>query len=477
MLFNSLTFWLYLPVVLGLYWTIPQQRINLQNAFLLAASYFFYGFWDMRFLGLILLSTAVDYCTARSMEKASNRQRKFALYISILVNLSILGYFKYANFFLQSMHEFLAIFGMSSSFRSLDLILPIGISFYTFQSMSYTIDVYRNRIQVERNPLSFALFVAFFAQLMAGPIERAQTLLPQLKKARNWDSEEVFSGFSRFILGMVKKIVVSGPLYAWTLPLFLNPHLRSTEETWLIGIFFVLYVLMDFSGYSDMAIGIGRMMGIQLSENFRSVFRAQNFLEFWQRWHITLGRWFRDYVFIALKKRHVPKSVAVLFSFALIGFWHGATWNFILWGFAMGVLWLLDIRLDWIRRVTCWLPSGGLVRFVRSAMVMVCFIWIGWLYALEDLSQSWVFMKSMMGVESSTSGIELGFKPLGISTWLALTLAVVFEWGEPRWNQWRSHPQYERIISFIQYTVLLPIGILLCIEGLWTSREFEYFLF
>lgn len=182
-------------------------------------------------------------------------------------------------------------------------------------------------------------------------------------------------------------------------------------------------------------------------------------------------------MFIALKKRHVPKSVAVLFSFALIGFWHGATWNFILWGFAMGVLWLLDIRLDWIRRVTCWLPSGGLVRFVRSAMVMVCFIWIGWLYALEDLSQSWVFMKSMMGVESSTSGIELGFKPLGISTWLALTLAVVFEWGEPRWNQWRSHPQYERIISFIQYTVLLPIGILLCIEGLWTSREFEYFLF
>ena len=256
MLFNSLTFWLYLPVVLGLYWTIPQQRINLRNAFLLAASYFFYGFWDMRFLGLILLSTAVDYCTARSMENASNRQRKFALFISVLVNLGILGYFKYANFFLQSMYDLLAIFGMSSSFRSLDLILPIGISFYTFQSMSYTIDVYRNRIQVERNPLSFALFVAFFAQLMAGPIERAQTLLPQLNKVRNWDSEEVFSGFSRFILGMVKKIVVSGPLYAWTLPLFLNPHLRSTEETWLIGIFFVLYVLMDFSGYSDMAIGL-----------------------------------------------------------------------------------------------------------------------------------------------------------------------------------------------------------------------------
>ena len=477
MLFNSLIFWLFLPIVLALYWAIPSAYRNARNGLLLLASYGFYGYWDVRFLSLIVLSTGVDYFAALAMERGSEVRRKMALYASVIVNLSILGYFKYANFFLESFHEFLSAFGVATSHQSLDILLPVGISFYTFQSMSYTIDVYRNRTNVERNPLTFALYVAYFAQLMAGPIERSSALIPQLNATRKWNAELFYSGFSRFVLGMVKKVAVSGPLQDWAEKLYLNPAHRSVEEAWAMVAISVLYVLMDFSGYSDMAVGIGRMTGIRLSENFRSIFKAQSFPDFWQRWHITLGKWFRDYVLISLRKRQVQKAVAVLITFTLIGFWHAASWSFLVWGFSLGILWWMDSRFEWIARLTSWIPSTSAIKLCRSAIVLMLFFWLAQLYFAKGLGEAWGLMKCMLGMEAETPGIIKGFRSLNAVTWYALILALGIEWLTPHWSRWQSNPQHTTAIDWIQNAVLIPLGILLCFEGLWTSRSFEYFIF
>lgn len=477
MLFNSLTFWLFLPIVLALYWAIPSARRNVRNGLLLLASYAFYGFWDVRFLSLIVVSTGVDYFAALAMDRGSGPRRKMALYASVIVNLSILGYFKYANFFLESFHDLLGACGVATSHQSLDILLPVGISFYTFQSMSYTIDVYRNRTEVERNPLTFALYVAYFAQLMAGPIERSNVLIPQLKATRTWNPDLFYSGFSLFVLGMVKKVAISGPLQDWTEKLYLNAAHRSVEEAWAMAALSVLYVLMDFSGYSDMAIGIGRMTGIRLSENFRSIFKAQSFPDFWQRWHITLGKWFRDYVLISLRKRHVPKTVAVLTTFTLIGFWHAASWSFLVWGFSLGILWWMDNRFEWIARLTSWIPSLAVKKVCRSALVLALFFWLSQLYFAKDLGEAWGLMKCMLGMETETPGIIKGFRPLHDVTVYALILAMGIEWFTPHWSRWKSKPQHATAIDWIQNAVLIPLGILFCFEGLWTSRAFEYFIF
>lgn len=286
-----------------------------------------------------------------------------------------------------------------------------------------------------------------------------------------------FAGFSRFVLGMVKKVAISGPLYSWAQSMYLNPTFRSTEEAWAMSAMTMLYVLMDFSGYSDMAIGIGRMTGIRLSENFRSVFKAQNFPDFWQRWHITLGKWFRDYVLIPLTRRKVPKSLAVLLTFTLIGFWHAASWNYLVWGLGLGVLRWLDSRFSWIARATAWIPHEGVIRFFRGSIVIGFFLWIGQLYEAKDLGAAWGLMKCMLGMEAETPGIIKGFRPLETATWFALVLALGIEWLTPHWTRWQSNPKNTMAIDWVQNAVLIPLGIILCFEGLWTSQAFEYFIF
>jgi D-alanyl-lipoteichoic acid acyltransferase DltB (MBOAT superfamily) len=272
---------MFLPVVLFTYWMVPRRCVQGRNLILLVASYIFYAYWDYRFLGLIVFSTLVDYAAALFIQASEQTGRKrSALILSLIVNLGILGYFKYFDFFIESALTVLNQLGFSGQYTSLGIILPVGISFYTFQSMSYTIDVFRKRQKAERNPLYVALYVAFFPQLMAGPIERAGTFIPQLKDQRELYFGNLIKGFHRFLLGMVKKVVVSGPITAYTTLQWLNPALRSTEEVWFMSILFFLALLMDFSGYSDMAIGIARMFGIQLSENFTHVFKAKTLRRF-----------------------------------------------------------------------------------------------------------------------------------------------------------------------------------------------------
>jgi len=471
MLFNSIDFLLFLPVVLGLHWALPRAR----RWILLVASYVFYGFWDASFLGLIMLSTAIDYLVGRALMGTEDAgKRKVWLLASILANLSILTLFKYANFFIAEARTF---FGLEGDW-ALDMILPVGISFYTFQTLGYTLDVYRRRIPAERNLLTFAVFVAFFPQLMAGPIERARDLLPQL---RNPGRSDLSGGFRLFLLGLVKKTFISTTLAAHCDLLYLNPALRSPGEAWWMGLLMFMHILMDFSGYSDMALGLGRMFGIRLSPNFNNVLASRSFPDFWRRWHMTLGRWFRDYVLLPLHRAGVPRPAAYLLTFSLIGFWHGASWNFIIWGTLMGVLWLLD---SWRTRSRTPSPSPSpspsqfpspfptQFQFPFQLSTLLSFIFIGQFFPTSTPSDALALMSSMVGWGPDA---PLPFVPVPMAVWLALSLGFLLEWAVPRWAVWSEAQPVATL--WIQSLILVPAGLALAMESLNVAREFVYFQF
>lgn len=474
MLFHSLDFWLFFPAVFALYWLVPTSWIQARKSILLGASYFFYGFWDFRFLALILLSTIVDYVVALGMSRSNSQKRIALLWVSILVNLGILGYFKYASFFIDSAMVLLESLSVPCHLMSLQIILPIGISFYTFQSLGYTIDVYRKRLNAEPQLLSFALFVSFFPQLLAGPIERARDLLPQFGEKREWNFELIASGFRLFVLGMVKKVVISSAITTHSQLLYMNPNLRSTEESWFMAILFGIQLFMDFSGYSDMAVGLGRMFGIRLSQNFNRVFASRNFADFWQRWHMTLGRWFRDYLLLSLVRNGFPRNGAYILTFALIGFWHGANWSFVVWGFLLGIFWLLDYRTKWIERSTSWMPHG-VAKTTQTVMFFALFLWVMQLFPARNISEGTILMKSMLGFAPSTA---VAMKAVPRVIWLALALTYILEWAVPWMELIAKRSQTGgKIISFARSFVFLPFGIYLCMEGMWSAKEFFYFQF
>ncbi len=354
MLFHSLQFAVFFALVYALYRILPHRA---QNRLLLLASYFFYGSWNWRYLALILLSTAVDYGCGRGIAAAgAPRRRSGLLAISIATNLAILGTFKYYDFFAESFADLVGNFGFASEPYFLNLALPVGISFYTFQSMSYSIDVYRRKLAPARNFWDFALFVAFFPQLIAGPIERGTRLLRQIVEPRNIERENVLKGAYLFGWGFVLKVVFADNLALVVDPIFAAPPPYGSLDV-LLGVYaFSLQIFCDFAGYSCMAIGIARSMGIELMENFRRPYLAPNIAEFWRRWHISLSSWFRDYVFsplfLALKNRRGVRSLPLAWrhgvSFAitlivaefLLGMWHGAGWNYGLFGlYHAGAIW------------------------------------------------------------------------------------------------------------------------------------------
>lgn len=472
MLFNSLAFWLFLPLVLAAFWAIPSRMRTLRQAALLAASYAFYAFWDVRFLGLIVLSTAVDFWVARRLPEA--RHPRAWLAVSIAANLGLLGTFKYLGFFIAEAQALLAWLHLPVHPWALELGLPVGISFYTFQTLGYTLDVHRRRIPPERNPLTFALFVAFFPQLMAGPIERARDLLPQLRALPRAGWESVASGFRLFVLGMVKKVVVSAAIWEHAQGLYLNPELRGTGEAWWLGGLMLTHIYMDFAGYSDMAVGLGRMLGIRLSRNFNQVFSSVSIPDLWRRWHMTLGRWFRDYAWIPLRQRGVAKGPATLLVFALIGLWHGANWNFLLWGLLLGGLWWLDDATRWQQRLVAPLPAR-LGRWLAQAMTLGVFVWASQLFPVTELSDAWQLMRTMAGFPSAEA---LGWSPVPRTVGLAVGLAAAIEWGVPYAEaRTQRSAQWAQRYAWVRAVVFLPIGMALCVEGLWQAREFVYFQF
>ena len=348
MLFNSIDFAIFLPIVFALYWFVANKNLKLQNFLIVAASYFFYGWWDWRFLSLILFSTIIDYTIGQKLRVEENEtKRKVLLWSSILLNLGFLGFFKYYNFFLDNFITAFSFFGTEINANSLNFILPVGISFYTFQTLSYTIDVYKRKLEPTNDIIAFSAFVSFFPQLVAGPIERATNLLPQFYKKREFNYTKAVDGMRQILWGLFKKIVIADNCALYANEIFNNSSDYTGSTLFMGAIFFTFQIYCDFSGYSDIAIGTSRLFGFNLKQNFAFPYFSRDIAEFWRRWHISLSTWFRDYLYIPLggsRGGKWNKIRNVFIIFIISGFWHGANWTFIIWG-ALNALFFLPLLL------------------------------------------------------------------------------------------------------------------------------------
>ena len=350
MFFNSIDFAIFLPIIFILYWFVINKNLKLQNLLIVIASYFFYGWWDWRFLSLILFSTIVDYSVGLKLNKEENLfKRKILLWTSIIVNLGFLGFFKYYNFFIDNFTAAFSFLGIEINSNSLNIILPVGISFYTFQTLSYTIDVYKKKFNSTKDFIAFAAFVGFFPQLVAGPIERATNLLPQFCKKRKFIYDQAVDGLKQILWGLFKKIVIADNCALIANEIF-NNSVNYSGSTLILGaLFFAFQIYGDFSGYSDIAIGTARLFGFNLTQNFAFPYFSRDIAEFWRRWHISLSSWFRDYLYIPLggsrgsKWRQIRNVFAI---FIISGFWHGANWTFIIWGLLNAIYFLPLLLLN-----------------------------------------------------------------------------------------------------------------------------------
>ncbi|MGE4433403.1 MAG: MBOAT family protein [Bacteroidales bacterium] len=348
MLFNSIDFAIFLPIVFILYWFVTNRNLRLQNFLIVAASYLFYGWWDWRFLSLILFSTLVDYVVGQKLRnEQSPLKRKGLLWVSIFVNLGFLVFFKYYNFFLENLVTAFTFFGSEIKVNSLSIILPVGISFYTFQTLSYTIDVYKRRIQPTNDFIAFSAYVSFFPQLVAGPIERSTHLLPQFYKKRTFDYSKAVDGMRQILWGLFKKIVIADNCAEFANQIFNNSADMNGSTLVLGALFFTFQIYGDFSGYSDIAIGTARLFGFDLMRNFNFPYFSRDIAEFWRRWHISLSTWFRDYLYIPIGGSRGGTWMKVRNTFIIFivsGFWHGANWTFVAWG-ALNAMYFLPLLL------------------------------------------------------------------------------------------------------------------------------------
>ncbi|WP_053971350.1 MBOAT family protein [Mangrovimonas sp. ST2L15] len=344
MLFNTIDFAIFLPIVFGIYWLVDRLGIKVQNLVIVIASYYFYGCWDWRFLSLIAFSTLVDYTVGLALNKELRpSRRKLLLWVSMLTNLGFLGFFKYYNFFAESFSQAFTFLGVSMDAARLDIILPVGISFYTFQTMSYTIDVYKRELEPTRDLVAFTAFVSFFPQLVAGPIERASNLLPQFYKRREFDYANAVNGMRQILWGLFKKVVIADNCAQFANEIFNNSGDYSGSTLFMGALFFTFQIYGDFSGYSDIAIGTSRLFGFNLMQNFAFPYFSRDIAEFWRRWHISLSTWFRDYLYIPLGGSRGGTWMKVRNTFIIFvvsGFWHGANWTFLIWGFLNAVYFL-----------------------------------------------------------------------------------------------------------------------------------------
>mgnify|MGYP000238809412 CR=1 FL=1 len=350
MLFNSIDFAIFLPIVIILYWFVFNKDLKFQNFLIVVSSYVFYGWWDWRFICLIIFSTIIDYSIGLKLKSEEKQaKRKALLWTSILLNLGFLGFFKYYNFFLDNFISAFSFFGAEIQANSLNIILPVGISFYTFQTLSYTIDVYKRKLEPTKDFVAFSAFVSFFPQLVAGPIERATNLLPQFYNKRTFDYAKAVDGMRQILWGLFKKIVIADNCAMFANQIFNNSENMNGSILIVGAVFFTFQIYGDFSGYSDIAIGTARLFGYNLTQNFAFPYFSRDFAEFWRKWHMSLTNWFRDYLFIPMvklnKNRKTTWKIIIIFiQFIIIGFWHGANWTFILWGIIHAMFFLPTIH-------------------------------------------------------------------------------------------------------------------------------------
>ena len=436
MLFNSLEFVVFLPLVFLGYWFIFKNNLKLQNAFVVFASYVFYGWWDWRFLGLILFSTLVDYGIGLGLNKAQEeKKRKLLLGISLSVNLGLLGFFKYYNFFLDSFISAFTFFGTPFKAEHLQIVLPVGISFYTFQTLSYSIDVYRKKLEPTKDFVAFAAFVSFFPQLVAGPIERASHLLPQFYQKRTFNYAFAVDGMRQILWGLFKKVVIADNCAQFANEAFLNYQDASASTLVLGAIFFAFQIYGDFSGYSDIAIGTSRLFGFDLMQNFNFPYFSRDMGEFWRRWHISLNTWFRDYLYIPLGGSRGSKAIVIRNTFIIFivsGFWHGANWTFIVWGLLNALYFLpLLLRKKNRKNIDVVAENKRFPSFKEFAQMLATFglTVLAWIFfRAENMQQALIYIKRIFS-KSIIEHIQFSSDSRATSTLMLIGVFLLIEWN------------------------------------------------
>ncbi|GGZ70364.1 MBOAT family O-acyltransferase [Algibacter mikhailovii] len=480
MLFNSIDFAIFLPIVFLLYWFVTQRNLKSQNLLIIIASYLFYGWWDYRFLALIIFSSLLDYSIGLGLSKyEEKRKRKALLLLSLFVNLGFLGFFKYYNFFLENFIDAFSLFGNKISIQGLNIILPVGISFYTFQTLSYTIDVYKKKLEPTKDIISFLAFVSFFPQLVAGPIERASNLLPQFYKKRKFVYSHAVDGMRQILWGLFKKVVIADNCATFANQIFDNYSDNSASTLFFGAMFFTFQIYGDFSGYSDIAIGTSRLFGFNLMRNFAFPYFSRDIAEFWRRWHISLSTWFRDYLYIPLggsKGGLVKKVTNVFIIFIVSGFWHGANWTFIIWG-ALNALYFIPIMLMKKNRVnTNNVAEGRLFpTFVEFRQIVFTFLltMIAWVFfRAPSVADAFLYLKGIFNNSIFTV-------PDKFNNWL-ITLCFIFvlvfiEWLQ-REKEHTLELQNTNIPSYLRRSFYLIIFFTIFWFG-GSQQDFIYFQF
>lgn len=482
MIFNTLEFLFFIVIVYVLFWIVFNKKTKYQNLLILISSYFFYGYWNWRFLFLIALSTILDFIIGIAIDNQKSLiKRKILLGISLFANLAFLAFFKYYNFFIESFIASFSFIGLNLNLQTLNIILPVGISFYTFQTLSYTIDVYNEKIKPCHKIISFATFVSFFPQLVAGPIERASNLLPQFNEQKKFDYLNSVLGLRLILWGLFKKVVVADNCARYANIIF-NNSIDYNGSTLLLGsVFFAFQIYGDFSGYSDIAIGVSKLFGFNLKINFKLPYFSRDISEFWRRWHISLNTWFRDYLYIPLggsKGNQINKIRNIFIIFLVSGFWHGANWTFIGWGLLNALLFLPYIILNRNRKymdvvaIGRLLPSLSELLSILFTFITVCLAWI--LFRSDNLNQAVsifnkIFSYSLFKYPYFYSGTK------SFSTIILIIIMIIIEWLnrdsdftlEKFGLNWR--PIYRRL-----FYVLITITII-AYSG--NNEDFIYFQF
>ena len=481
MLFNSLEFCVFLPVVFVLYWYAAGGSLRLQNVLVVAASYVFYGWWDWRFLSLIMLSTLVDFLVARAIPDADARRRRWLLGASLAFNLGLLLYFKYFNFFVESFAGAFTLLGRPIDSWTLRVILPVGISFYTFQTLSYTIDVYRGTIAPTRDLVAFAAFVSFFPQLVAGPIERAERLLPQFHRPRTFRYAAAILGGKQILWGLFKKMVIADNCAPVVNQIFDAPEAYGGSTLVLGAVLFAFQIYGDFSGYSDVAIGTARLFGVRLMVNFAYPYFSRDVGEFWRRWHISLSTWFRDYLYIPLGGSRGPRWLVVrnvFIIFLVSGFWHGANWTFIAWG-GLHALYFLPLLLARRNRrhTTTVAETGGLPSWREAAGMLTTFflVTVAWVFFRADtVGAAWRYLVGAATRNPFTIPVFEG-RVNALVTLVLILMMVVVEYAGRR----REVPllQLERVFPVRALPVLYGAFAIFVVFFAGREQNFIYFQF
>ncbi|PPK95092.1 D-alanyl-lipoteichoic acid acyltransferase DltB (MBOAT superfamily) [Nonlabens xylanidelens] len=477
MFFNSIEFLIFLPLCFILYWFVVNRNLKLQNAFILVASYFFYGWWDYRFLGLIAFSTVIDYSLGIAISKSQIKSRKkLFLFISLAINLGLLGFFKYFNFFVDSWIEAFNSLGYEMHASTLNIILPVGISFYTFQTLSYTIDVYREKLEPSKNLINFAAYVAFFPQLVAGPIERATNLLPQFSKKRVFNEEQAISGVNLILWGLFQKVVIADSCAPYVNSIFNNYESMNSLSLILGAVYFAFQIYCDFAGYSNIAIGTARLLGFDLMRNFNYPYFSRDMAEFWRRWHISLSTWFRDYLYIPLGGSRGSKWMQlrnVFIIFMVSGLWHGANWTFVFWGFLHALFFVPILLLNRNRNNLDQVAKGKLLPSFKEmgqmlfTFLLACIAWV--FFRAPNIAAAFDYLKNVF-TEASFKIEYLNIERYNIEMLLILFIFVMYEW----FHREEEHPftgkwKWIKIASVI--LMLLTLGVYS------NHQDFIYFQF